>query len=104
MNKYIKTFAVLLCTALLSSCSDWLDVEPETSVDESKLFSTEQGFRDAMAGVYADMASSSLYGKNMTFGFLDVLAQQYDYETVNNAYSAYYRIADYEYDRSNINS
>ena len=104
MNKYIKTFAVLLCTALLSSCSDWLDVEPETSVDESKLFSTEQGFRDAMAGVYAEMASSSLYGKNMTFGFLDVLAQQYDYETVNNAYSAYYRIADYEYDRSNIKS
>ena len=51
MNKYIKTFAVLLCTALLSSCSDWLDVEPETSVDESKLFSPEQGCRDAMAGV-----------------------------------------------------
>ena len=59
MNTY-KSIAVLLCAFLFSACSDWLDVEPDTSVDESKLFSTEQGFKDAVAGDYADMASSSL--------------------------------------------
>ena len=44
MNTY-KSIAVLLCAFLFSACSDWLDVEPDTSVDESKLFSTEQGFK-----------------------------------------------------------
>jgi hypothetical protein len=93
--KYIVYFiAMFVCT----SCNDWLDVEPETSVDEKKLFSTEQGFKDAMAGVYADMASSSLYGQTLSFGFLDIIAQQYDYETVNNSYGNYYRLADYDYE------
>lgn len=107
MNK-LKHIALCLCTLALASCNDWLDVEPETSVDEKKLFSTEQGFKDAMAGVYADMASSSLYGQTLSFGFLDIIAQQYDYETVNNSYGSYYRLADYDYDyssnKSRINS
>ena len=103
MNTY-KSIAVLLCAFLFSACSDWLDVEPDTSVDESKLFSTEQGFKDAVAGVYADMASSSLYGQTMTFGFMDILAQQYDYETINSMYSRFYRVADYDYEYSSNKS
>jgi len=97
MNKF-KYIVCLIGVFVLASCNDWLDVEPETSVDEKKLFSTEQGFKDAMAGVYADMASSSLYGQTLSFGFLDIIAQQYDYETVNNSYGNYYRLADYDYD------
>lgn len=89
-----------ICAFALTACNNWLDVEPETSVDEKKLFSTEQGFKDAMAGVYAEMGSSSLYGRNMTFGFMDVLAQEYDYETVNNSYNSFYRLADYDYEYS----
>lgn len=99
MNKF-KYIVCLIGVFVLTSCNDWLDVEPETSVDEKKLFSTEQGFKDAMAGVYADMASSSLYGQTLTFGFLDIIAQQYDYETVNNSYGDYYRLADYDYEYS----
>ena len=99
MNK-LKYIAYFIGMIVLTSCNDWLDVEPETSVDEKKLFSTEQGFKDAMAGVYADMASSSLYGQTLSFGFLDIIAQQYDYETVNNSYGDYYRLADYDYEYS----
>ena len=99
MNKF-KYIVYLIAMLVFTSCNDWLDVEPETSVDEKKLFSTEQGFKDAMAGVYADMASSSLYGQTLSFGFLDIIAQQYDYEVVNNSYGDYYRLADYDYDYS----
>lgn len=99
MNKF-KYIVYFISMVVLTSCNDWLDVEPETSVDEKKLFSTEQGFKDAMAGVYADMASSSLYGQTLSFGFLDIIAQQYDYETVNNSYGSYYRLADYDYEYS----
>ena len=103
MNR-LKYLAFCLCTFALTACNDWLDVEPETSVDEKKLFSTEQGFKDAMAGVYADIASYSLYGRTLTFGFLDIIAQQYDYETVNNSYGNYYRLADYDYEYSSNKS
>lgn len=99
MNKF-EYIVCLIGVFVLTSCNEWLDVEPETSVDEKKLFSTEQGFKDAMAGVYADMASSSLYGQTLSFGFLDIIAQQYDYETVNNSYGNYYRLADYDYEYS----
>lgn len=103
MNK-IKYLMLTLAVITFSGCSNWLSVEPETSVDEEKLFSTEQGFKDAMAGVYADMASSSLYGQNLGFGFLDVLAQQYDYNTLNSTYSSFYRVKDYEYTYSTVKS
>lgn len=103
MNK-IKYLLLALAVFALSACSNWLSVEPETSVDEEKLFSTEQGFKDAMAGVYADMASSSLYGQNLSFGFLDVLAQQYDYNTLNSTYNSFYRVKDYEYTYSTVKS
>lgn len=104
MNKIQKYLLMLVCVFSLTACNNWLDVEPETSVDEKKLFSTEQGFKDAMAGVYAEMGSSSLYGRNMTFGFMDVLAQEYDYETVNSSYNDFYRLADYDYEYSSNKS
>ncbi|GHV30942.1 hypothetical protein FACS1894177_04450 [Bacteroidia bacterium] len=95
--KKLKYNIIALLFVAFTSCNDWLAVEPETSVDESKLFATEQGFKDAIAGVYVHMASESLYGEEMTFGFLDVLAQQYDYETMGTPFHKYYKDRDYDY-------
>ena len=53
---------------LLSSCSNWLDVDLINEVEEEKLFSTEQGFHEALAGIYSKMSKSELYGAEMTFG------------------------------------
>ena len=96
----IKYIAGVFCLSLLTACNSWLDVEPETSVDEKKLFSTEQGFKDAISGVYAEMASSSLYGETLSFEVLDILAQEYDYEALDNQYNDYYKLADYDYEYS----
>lgn len=41
------------------------------------LFSTEAGFRDALIGVYALMSTSTLYGKNLSYAYMDALAQYY---------------------------
>lgn len=72
----------LLC---LTSCNDWLDVRPKSQVKEDQLFSTAQGFRDALLGVYTIMASTDAYGANGTMGFMDVLAQ--NYTTVGSNFS-----------------
>lgn len=68
--------SLFLCTVFVS-CDNWLDVEPKTNIDESELFSTEQGFKEILTGIYIQMASQTLYGREMTYGFMDQLAQRY---------------------------
>lgn len=80
---------------LFTSCSNWLDVDLINEVEEEKLFSTEQGFHEALAGVYSKMSKSELYGAEMTFGMVDVLAQTYDY---SNMLSDYNSLVNYNYE------
>lgn len=40
--------SIYLIAWSISSCSDWLDVQPKTAIPADKLFETESGFRDAL--------------------------------------------------------
>ena len=64
---------VMAAAVLLSSCKKWVDVEAPLQVDQNQLFSTEQGFRDVLNGVYLQMGSRSLYGRDLGLGLLSVL-------------------------------
>jgi starch-binding outer membrane protein, SusD/RagB family len=76
LKKY--TIPVLFSlVAVFSSCKKFLDVSPKTQVKEEIQFSTKQGFIDALFGVYQTSARTNGYGRNLSFGFLDILAQQY---------------------------
>ncbi|TCD25462.1 RagB/SusD family nutrient uptake outer membrane protein [Pedobacter psychrodurus] len=76
----------MLCSVgLLTSCKKWLDVKPKTAVKSDDLFSTEFGFVDALTGVYVKMGAQTLYAKNLSYGFIDVLGQRYDKPTYNTA-------------------
>ena len=68
---------IIACCLLLplGGCSNWLDVIPEDSVDEKDLFSTGEGYRNALNGVYRQMSQTSMYGQQMSWGFIDVLGQ-----------------------------
>lgn len=74
MKKYI--IAILAVIPLCVSC-DWLDISPENTVDEKDLFSTGYGFRNALNGIYLKMGSPEVYGKNLSWGFLSAVAQEY---------------------------
>ncbi len=78
MNKL--TYILLFCAMALTSCTDWLDVKPKTHVEEKDLYKNEQGFKEALTGIYIDMTSNALYGQNLTYGFIDFLAQRYSVE------------------------
>ncbi len=58
---------------LPTSCNDWLDVEPITEVDGEEMFSDEAGAADAMAGIYTNMTSNSLYGRNLTWHLVELM-------------------------------
>lgn len=66
MNIRHYIFAAAI-TATTASCNDWLDVEPSTETDRSQLFANEDGFADAMAGIYVNMCGNDLYGKSLTW-------------------------------------
>lgn len=73
MNRYIYCFAI----TLLTSACGFLDIDTPGIVSNDKMFENGQGFIDAMDGVYASMASEELYGKDLSFGFIDEIAQLY---------------------------
>ena len=79
----------------MASCNSWLDVQPRSQVEDSELFETESGFKEALAGVYSSMVSSKTYAKELTFGFVGVLGREWDYFSQSQ-----YEDADiYNYDR-----
>jgi hypothetical protein len=85
MKTYLKTILIAL-SMMLFSCNKWLDVEPKSQVRDSDLFSTESGFKEALSGVYSSLTYEPLYGREMTFGLMGVLA--YEWDSQSNAYDA----------------
>lgn len=81
MKKYL--ILVIIITSF-SSCKKWLDVKPLTEVEQDVLFSTEAGFMEAVNGLYTRCAQQDLYGRELTAGFPDVLAQNYTVSPEDN--------------------
>jgi hypothetical protein len=76
MKKYTLLF-ILFLTGLLASCEDWLNVAPKAQIETDLLFQSEGGFKDALWGVYIGMTATATYGREMTYGLLDVIGQVY---------------------------
>lgn len=104
-----KIFISSLLLVLVLGCQDWIDVSPKTEVKGDKIFSTEDGFKSALIGVYGRMTNSETYGKNLTYGYVEELTQRYDNYTVGMTPSDEQRakIYDYKndtYSKSSINT
>lgn len=67
----------------LSSCTEWLTVTSDTDVLESDLYSTGDGFRQATNGLYNILAKSSLYGRELTWGWSTVCAELYNWDDLS---------------------
>lgn len=74
----------------LLSCNKWLNVEPESQVRDSDLFSTESGFKEALSGVYSSLTYEALYGREMTFGLMGVLAYEWDSQATTYEFDKVY--------------
>lgn len=85
---------LLLVVLTGSSCKKWLDVSPKSNVTEEKLFESEQGFKDALTGVYVQLGARPYYGKEFTMAFMDVIAQNYN---ITSNFHNYYNSIQYNY-------
>ena len=75
----IKNIFLTLAVAVAgSACSDWFDVSPKTDIKTEDLFKDETGFQSALTGCYGRMTKDELYGKDLTWYFIEKLVQRYD--------------------------
>lgn len=93
IKKAGKVFIALLIVLIFQSCDKWLDIRPESEINEDQLFSTEQGYMDALYGVYVNMSKSDLYGGKLSV-VLDVIGQTFDMQ--DDAYT-YQNFKKYNY-------
>jgi starch-binding outer membrane protein, SusD/RagB family len=79
MKNFHKSFIVLLLVfaSVFYGCEDWLDVTSSSQIRAEEQFSSEDGFKDALIGVYINMTEPSLYSRDMTWNLVDILSQQY---------------------------
>ena len=87
---------IVTAVALFASCETWLDVNPKTTMKADEMFETQQGFNDVLIGVYSLMATPSLYADNLSYGYLDVLAQYYE-GIKNNTDHKYINTIEYKF-------
>lgn len=100
--KYITTGWLTILCFLLGSCNSWLEVTPEDRIMENDLFVDGEGYLKALSGVYSELNSASLYGRNLTMGMLDVMAQYYSAGGIENHSFELY--AKYDYGQSGYKS
>lgn len=95
--KRISIIIIAVVGFTFASCNDWLDVNPTTELDRSELFQSENGYSEALTGVYSNMTKLSLYGRNLTWYMLDEMAGCYN----STGWGTNYSIALYPYKHSN---
>lgn len=83
----MKHILYFLCIVFLAAgCSDYLDVVPKDKQTEQQLFATKGGFYTAANGIYNNIASNALYGRNLTYEMIEFLGKRYTFNNTGNAY------------------
>ena len=94
-----KIYILLLSLLSLTSCNNWLNVTPQGQIEASDLLTNEKGYNSALGGIYYILSSSNMYGRNLTYGMMDMLAQYWDIS--NNLNHQYYKLSQYDYKDAN---
>ena len=97
--KMYKIMTLFLLVSVIFACSDWLEVDPKFRIKEEKIFNSEDGFKEALLGVYDKMAQADLYGEKLTTGFVDILGQRY--ATASSSYKYRY-VGSYNYTANEV--
>lgn len=89
--KLVLPIITILCGLL--SCNKYLDVKPEGFIDEEEAYRNESTVNARLNNAYISLASSSLYGENMTMSTVEALGQRFNLVEDNK----YYQVSKYNY-------
>jgi len=96
----LKRSFLILLVATVMGCSDWLDVRPQTEIMAYDFFQREEGFWDALNGIYISMARQNLYGANLSWGAIEFMAWQHTGNNDQNGTWYPLQRSDFEHVRS----
>lgn len=97
-----RLFIYIFISCLLASCNNWLDIQPDASVDKKELFNTEDGFYEALNGVYTRCVQKDLYGGELAVGIPEALAQNYSNSVYD--YTGYLKTSIFDFTDHNFRS
>lgn len=106
MYRLYNIFWIIILAAIMIGCN-FVNIDTPGIINDKRMFSDEQGFKDALTGIYANMAKPELYGCRLSFGFIDEIAQLYYNDTeitltpLTKTYNLKYKDVDVQ---KNINS
>lgn len=98
MKKIIYTLTITSVVLGLSGCNKWFEVTPISEVRSEQHFKTIKGFQQSLTGCYIALSDQSLYGRELSWYFPEVLAHQYR-ESVSETEKA---IFDHKYEDKNV--
>lgn len=95
---YLSVFPTRITTVIIAilvlSCNKYLDVKPEDKFLDAQVYGTEASVKNALNGIYLNMAKPALYGENLSTTTVDVLARYYN---ISSTAHKMYTIANYNY-------
>ena len=100
MKKIIYIAHLVVALFAMTSCEDFLNITPEGQAKRSELLETAEGIEDAMYGVYAQLRSNTLYGQELHFHTLEIMAHNL-HCSGNTTLTA---LGNFEYDNTNVES
>ena len=92
MNMKRLTYHIMvavMAVVAFTACTDWLDIQPSDRIAEENNFSSQAGFKKALNGVYVELNRDAIYGRNLSCGFIEVLAQRYAVSDDNRSVKEY---------------
>lgn len=95
MNKYIYIPLLVFSLLLSTSCNKWLNLDPKSQVEATKLLTDEKGYNSALGGVYFNLSSEELYGRELTMGSIEILSQYWSVSS--NTKHNYYALQRYDF-------
>lgn len=96
-NIIIIAFITLFFT---TSCSDWLNVQPQGEITRERMYEKDKGFKEALAGCYTGMARQGLYGRDLTMTVIEDLACMWDYPS--NELRLRFALQNHDYEDKNV--
>lgn len=87
--KNIHKYLLIALIASLTSCTKFLDLQPEDKLLEEQVFSSAKNVKAYLNGVYIKLGTGPLYGESLTLTVPDLLAHRYNITATNNTLYPY---------------
>jgi tetratricopeptide (TPR) repeat protein len=88
-----------------TACNDWLsDPRPLGDKEDRDMYSSEEGFRNVLMGVYIRMSDRSLYGRNMSMVLPEMFAQHWNITNPVGSVTMEQYAKDFDFESSSLKS